>query len=942
MPPSETEQTHKLLRLIHDLIKEIHPHFSKEHISLEDDFETDLGLDSLSRVELVSRVQEDFQVTIDDALIYEIQTPSALLAHILSAHPKSSGDSYDHHTQLIQEDLHELPEEAHTLVDVLNWHVKNHPDRVHIQLYEDDAQGERITFMQLKQKAIQVASSLQALGLQSEQAVAIMLPTSAEYFYTFFGILFAGGIPVPIYPPARASQLQEHMQRHTRILENAQTQILITIPEAKLVAQLLKSHVLCIEEIVTPNELLDTSSSTALPKLKSEQIAFIQYTSGSTGDPKGVMLSHANLLANIRAMGKAVEATSEDVFISWLPLYHDMGLIGAWLGSLYHASLFVVMSPLAFLSKPERWLRAIHHYKGTLSAAPNFAYEYTLHRLKDTKLQGLDLNSWRAAFNGAEAVSPVTIKKFSDFFQEYGFDPKVMTPVYGLAESSVGLTFPPMKRGPLVDHIDRDTFMKEKIAKAVDMHTPDSMDFISSGLPITGHQIRIVDEYGHELPERHEGTLQFQGPSSTRGYYRNPEKSEMLFDDGWLNSGDRAYISQGELYLTGRQKDIIIRAGRNIYPDQLEKAVGNIEGIRKGCVAIFGTLDQRSGTERLVILAESKLTDETLRDKAKKEILELSKDILGVPADEVVLSEPGTVLKTSSGKIRRDASRELFEKNGPKAQSQNLIWQFIRLGARSFFPRIKRLLHQFIKQSYNLYAWSIFILIVPLSWLSVMLLPQKAAYTAARLYAKSICFLTRIPIHVHGAEGIADYEKPYLFIVNHASYIDSFVLFATLPLKTQFVAKAELQEHWYTRLPLRKLGVRFVQRYAMQQSLQDIQQIRQHSKERAPLLFFPEGTFSRVPGLKPFHMGAFQLAVQEHLDIVPIVITGTRSILRPDNWFIHQGTIEVSFMPIITLDTEKKELDQWHQALRLSQQSREAILSCCKEPDLEYEGKSSP
>ncbi|NOX91241.1 MAG: fatty acyl-AMP ligase [Gammaproteobacteria bacterium] len=221
-------------------------------------------------------------------------------------------------------------------------------------------------------------------------------------------------------------------------------------------ARLLKSQLDTLHQIITVDELMNTGSRYEKPAISPQDTAFLQYTSGSTGSPKGVVLTHANLLANIRAMGERVGANPNDVFVSWLPLYHDMGLIGAWLGSLYYAALFVVMSPLAFLARPQRWLQAIHRYQGTLSAAPNFAYELCLHRLEDSDLEGIDLSSWRAAFNGAEAVSPETVIQFPQRFRPYGFHPNAMMPVYGLAENSVGLAFPPLDQGVLIDNIQRN------------------------------------------------------------------------------------------------------------------------------------------------------------------------------------------------------------------------------------------------------------------------------------------------------------------------------------------------------------------------------------------------------------------------------------------------------------------------------------------------------
>jgi len=704
---STEKSIEKLLLLIHKLVKERHPNFNKKSLSLDDDFEKNLGLDSLSKLELFARIEDSFQVSLPEKLLYETRTARDLIDTLFEPQLTSSLE-VDNPNRLYLEksiqtldDTADLPNQAKSLLEVLQWHSQKYPDRPHIQFYTDQGDGEVISYGQLHKRALEVAIGLQQLELQPHQTVAIMLPTSAEYFYSFFGILMAGGIPVPIYPPARSSQLEEHLQRHTRILENGQVSILITIAEALQVANLLKASVGAIEHIVTVSQLqthnLEKSTlqknalSSVLPQLQPQDTAFIQYTSGSTGDPKGVVLSHANLLANIRAMGKAVNAGPQDVFVSWLPLYHDMGLIGAWLGSLYHASLFVVMSPMNFLAKPQRWLWAIHRYGGTLAASPNFGYEYCLQRLKDKDLSGLDLSSWKAAFNGAESVSPITIHNFVEHFKQYAFKPQSMTPVYGLAESSVGLTFPPIGRGPLIDTICRDDFMQQQRAKQASEHHEHTLNFVSCGLPLANHEVRIVDESSHELPERQEGKVQFQGPSTTAGYYKNSQKTQELMDKDWLNSGDRGYIANGELYLTGRTKDVIIRAGRNIYPDELEKAIGSIAGIRQGCVAVFGVLDKKTATERLLVLAETKIKDEQAREQLQENINQFAMELIGGPPDEVVLARSGTVLKTSSGKIRRAACREQFIKNSGQTEKHNMAWQLFIINLRTLLPRSRRL-----------------------------------------------------------------------------------------------------------------------------------------------------------------------------------------------------------------------------------------------------------
>jgi 1-acyl-sn-glycerol-3-phosphate acyltransferase len=920
------------------LVKERHPRFSRSSLTLDDHFEKDLGLDSLARVELISRIESHFGSHFSQRLINEAQTPKELLRELLGDKAKPFFTSLTKKSTRELQETSGLPGSAQTLLEVLEWHVKHHPKRPHIQFYEDEREGETISYAQLKEKSLQVAAGLQKLSLKPAQAVAIMLPTSADYFYSFFGIVLAGGVPVPIYPPSRPSQLEEHLQRHTKILQNCEAAILITFDEAEQVGRLLKSYAYAIENIVTVEQLCTSDTPQALPKLNSDDTAFIQYTSGSTGDPKGVVLTHANLISNIRAMGKAVDASSKDVFVSWLPLYHDMGLIGAWLGSLYHASLFVVLSPLSFLSRPERWLWAIHRYEGTLTASPNFGYEYCLHRLKRSDLDGLDLSSCRGAFNGAEPVSHVTIKNFSAHFKDYGFDETAMTPVYGLAESTVGLTFSSTQRPPLIDTIRREHFMKNAIAEPAIEGEKDLLHFVSCGLPLAGHQIRIVDDAGHELPQRQEGLLQFSGPSSTQGYFKNPKKNRELFEQKWLNTGDRAYIAKGELYLTGRTKDIIIRAGRNIYPDELEKEIGAIEGIRKGCVAVFGLFDEASATQKLVILAESKVKESRGRKELHKEINELATELIGGPPDEIVLAEQGAVLKTSSGKIRRSATRDLFAEKGGKASSQNLAWQLMRLSLKSLWPRLWRIVRLVQSHLFAIYSWTLFCLICAVSWLGIVLLPTLSLrWSMVRFCAALLGFLSFTRLTVQGRENLPKTPEGLVIVANHSSYIDALVLVAVLPSPAAFIVKSELKTSFWTRLPLQKMQARFVERFDIGKSIEDSQALTEDLHNKKALLFFPEGTFTRIPGLRPFHLGAFSAAAQADVPLLSIAIAGTRAILPSDSWFPRHGSIHVEIGERLILTAEEKTLDIWHKALLFSQKSRDFMLKHIQEPDLMYE-----
>ena len=314
-----------------------------------------------------------------------------------------------------------------------------------------------------------------------------MLPTGRDFFIAFFAILYAGAVPVPIYPPMRLSQLEEHLRRQAGILSNAGARILITDPEGRSAAALLQAQVPSLTAVETVAGLSSPAPAAQLPLAREASTALIQYTSGSTGDPKGVVLSHANLLANIRAMGHAMEASSADIFVSWLPLYHDMGLIGAWLGCLYFAVPLYVMSPLSFLMRPESWLWAIHRYRATLSGAPNFAFELCLNKIEDRILKGLDLSSLRMVANGAEPVSVPALRRFIERFGPYGFRPGAMAPVYGLAENSVGLAFPPPGRAPVIDRVEREALSRRGIAAPAREDDPHPLEIPSCGAPLAGH-----------------------------------------------------------------------------------------------------------------------------------------------------------------------------------------------------------------------------------------------------------------------------------------------------------------------------------------------------------------------------------------------------------------------------------------------------------------------
>ena len=938
-PVKTTQSSNDLLPLIRQLGESLRMRQEQlRRLHLDSSFDKDLGLDSLTRMELLARVEEYFGVALSEEVYARIETPRDLWREIQNANPHQQLKPVSSETLLggqIESDA--IAFDAQTLVDVLEWHVKTHPKRTHITLYSDQDEGENITFQDLKSAAETMAGGLQHYGLKPKQVVAIMLPTGREYFISFFAILIAGGIPVPLYPPARRAQIEEHLLRHQRILDNCQAVMLITADDNIQIAERLISQLSHLQRVVTPKELTAINGSLLKPRLSGQDIAFLQYTSGSTGTPKGVVLTHYNLLSNVQAMGERIGANSSDVYVSWLPLYHDMGLIGAWFGSLYFSMHLVVMSPLSFLARPSRWFSALHRYRGTLTGAPNFAFELCLQRIKGSMLEELDLSSVRCMFNGAEPISPVTLIRFNQMFNSCGLVESAVQPVYGLAECSVGLTFPNIRRPPLIDQINRITFMKTGQAVPI-VAASDSLQFPACGVPLTGHEIRVVDTSGRELPERWQGQLEFRGPSTTSGYFRNSEQSSKLFHDDWLDSGDLAYVANGELYITGRIKDIIIHAGRNIYPHELEHAVGELEGIRNGCVAVFGSPDHASGTELLIVLAESKVQDSKAREKLIYQINAIATALIGSPADKVVLAASHTVLKTSSGKIRRASCREIYEQGLIGSSiSQKFKLYFARLSLSAGLPQIKRRIDLIMTGLYGVYAWTLLLLSAIIVWPLVVCSPRTWSWPILRFSFRILTWVCNTKVTVHGLGNLNTEQAPFVFVSNHASYLDSMMLILAIPMEFSFVAKAELNRQFIAGTLLRKLGTEFVERFDTQQSISDAKKITAEVTEGHSLFFFPEGTFTRMPGLLPFRMGAFTSAVTSARPVLPITIRGTRSILRAQTWLPRRGSVTVSIGEVIVPVPILPGADHneiWNVALKLGDAAREQILRHNGEPDL--------
>jgi 1-acyl-sn-glycerol-3-phosphate acyltransferase len=889
---------------------------------LEHTLEGDLGISSLERVELLLRLEQAFHIRLPEAVMAEAVTLGDLVTPVLRAEPRRVEPLASRHEP--QPAATAAPASARTLVDVLYWHAQRTPDRVHIHLREDDTDTP-IRYADLLTASERVSAGLHALGVRKGDTVAIMLRTEAAFFSAFLGSLIAGAVPVPLYPPFRRDQIEEYARRQRLILRNAGARVLVTFTAALSVAKMLRAAVPSLDHITTIEALSESTLSDMPTSYQSDDAALIQYTSGSTGDPKGVLLSHANILANIRGIGQAVSVGPEDVTVSWLPLYHDMGLIGAWLGSLYHGVPLVLMSPLAFLSRPSRWLSAVHAYRGTVSAAPNFAFDLCVHKVPDDEIQGLDLRSWRLAMNGSEAVSADTIQRFVRRFASFGFSASAMCPVYGLAESSVALTMSPINRPARVDTVVREPFEQRREIRPASADDPHALRFVACGLPLANHQVRIVDALGQPLGERSEGHVQFRGPSVTSGYFGNPEATRTVMLDGWMDSGDLGYVADGELFITGRVKDIIIQAGRNICAQEVEEAAGATAGIRKGCVAAFGIHDPAVGTERLVVVAETRERDRARWDALRTAVQGQVTAAIGVPPDVVVIAGPRTVMKTPSGKIRHGAIRDAYLR-GTLGRRRSLAVQQLRLVIGDLRSRLARMAEGLGRFLFTVYVASIVVPTLAILWIYLLAGPSgRHADRAVKAWCRSALRMCGMRPKVSGIEHL-QHVGAAILAANHASYIDSVVLMATIPTDFRFLAKRRLADYPMIGTVIRKVGHVTIEKATVAQQLSSADVLARLIREGRQMLVFPEGTFLRPPELLPFRLGAFKAVVDTGCPLVPIALRGTRRVLPDGTWLLRRGPIEV----IVSAPLQPSG-GGWQEMVRLRDEARTTIARGCGE-----------
>jgi fatty-acyl-CoA synthase len=976
-PTTQLDRTairERVLEIVRGLLEELGSQGALPLLSPASHLDRDLGLGSLERVELLARLESAFGVRLPDRAAAEANTPENLTQAILGA-PLTDTTENELPSALrasaAAQTLHRDAQQAgvfstETLMDVLRYRAAHDAERTHLLITEDTEGEERnltLTFGELYAAAQRCATELARRGVPAGGRVALMLPTSRAFFVSYAGILLAGAIPVPIYPPFRADRIEEYASRQSAILNNAEVCMLLTFRRAEAVAKLLKPRVRSLAAVADAEKLIDAADNAPLPApgvkpahltgsraRNAGDIALLQYTSGSTGDPKGVVLTHANLLANMRAIGEAVQLGPGDVGISWLPLYHDMGLIGAWLTLLHYGVPLAVMSPLAFLTRPERWLQAFHKHRGTIAAAPNFAYELCVRKIADKDIEGVDLSSWRAALNGAEPVNPETLERFAARFAKYGFRREAQLPVYGLAEAALAVTVPPLNRGPLIDRVERETFTAKGRAIPASSNDSTAIAFVSSGTPIPRHEVRIVDANGEEVPERMEGFLWFRGPSATSGYYRNERATEELFPkqgatrengNAWVNSGDRAYRADGEIYVTGRVKDIIIKGGRNLYPHEVEELAARAEGIRKGCIVAFGVKDEATGTEKLVIAAESRERDATKRAAIAAAVTEKVSGGLGLPPDRVEIIPPGSIPKTSSGKLRREETKQLYLAGTLSAAIPPAWMQIARLAAASAARTIGRTTISGVRRGletlHGVYFVLVFSIWIVPTWLMVQLIKnEKAAgrFTSAAL--KVLFALAGCRVRVVGKEYMGT-PGAKIYASNHTSYFDVLPLMLGLGVPYRFVAKMEVAGMPFFGTFLKQMGHLRFDRTDADARLRQAEEMEHLLREGDSVFVFPEGTFTEEDGIHHFQLGAFKAAVATGAPIIPVSLAGTRRFLRDGTYLPRPTTVTLTLSPPILPKTaiaapNTGESSGWHELIRLRDATREAIARHAGEP----------
>src|SRR5215475_1387795 len=528
-----------------------------------------------------------------------------------------------------------------------------------IRLFREGREAERVDFGQLHAEAGQLACGLLERGVAAGERVGIALPTSADFARAFFGVVAAGAVAVPVPPPLRFASLETHMRRVVVAMRKSRVRVVLS--NAMLGALLEPALAGAGGGELRILDVAQTASPAAVyADVAAEAPALVQYTSGTVESPKGVVLSHANILANVAAITESLGITDDDVSCNWLPMFHDMGLIGALVTASLNGIETCLLPPEDFIKDPGRWLQTISRQRATLTAAPSTGYLHTLRRTSSELVRELDLSSWRLALNGAESVDPDIMREFSGHFAPAGFRPTAFLPVYGLAEGTLAVTSPPAGRPVQSVWVQRD-LLGQRVVAFTPAGAERARELVCVGTPVAGTELRLVAEDGTALPEVPAvGEVQIRGASVTRGYEADGQAGQrQIPDGGWVPTGDLGFRHDGELYITGRKKEMVIVFGQNHYASDIESAAGRVPGVRPDGV-LAASISSADG-EGLVLMVETRETDHQARADLVAQIRQAVSSGLGVTPRDVVLVRRGRLPRTSSGKLQRHGSDALYE-----------------------------------------------------------------------------------------------------------------------------------------------------------------------------------------------------------------------------------------------------------------------------------------
>ncbi len=546
---------------------------------------------------------------------------------------------------------------------------------------------ETASWSDLHLQARAAAANLQARGVKPGDHVALLGPTTRNLITAIQAVWLTGAGLVTMPLPMRMGALEVFIDQTRARIRNSDASIVLIDSELMAFVEPIEGDppFLSLDELCADDG--SVSEDYARPASDPDALAVLQFTSGSTSEPKGVMLKHSNICNNLDGAWEAAAVSHTERIVSWLPLYHDMGLVGLLTIPMTKGTDLIQGAPQDFLARPLRWMRWLSDFNGTATAGPNFAYALAARTLRRCE-EDLDLSQVRVCLNGAEPVDPTTFRKFFEAGERFGLDSRAAFPAFGMAEVCIAGTFPEPGKGLHTDWVDKRALEIDQVAVPVDpdhMEDPadpensepsgapgasgdspgaqsregiDAVELVALGYAIPGMEMRIVDPItGEELPDRRVGELQLRGASVTSGYYKRPEATEELLGGGWLRTGDLSYTIDGQLVVCGRSKDVIIVGGRNVYPQDVEKTVGALDGVRTGNVIAFG-VDGRHGAQNIIVVAESKGGD---LKEIRRSVTHAVTQAEGIPPKEVVLVEPGTVPKTSSGKLQRSAAKISYE-----------------------------------------------------------------------------------------------------------------------------------------------------------------------------------------------------------------------------------------------------------------------------------------